>query len=50
MLIEIGAGILIEGGNIKIGRTGIETIYFVSEVAQDFFITEDGNYLIDEDY
>lgn len=50
MNIYIGEGVKIQGGNIYIGRTALEPYYFITEDNTAVFITEDGNYFIDQDY
>lgn len=50
MNIHIEGGVLIQGGNIYIGRTALEYYFFENQSATDLFITEDGNYLVDQDY
>lgn len=50
MYIYVGEGVTVQGGNVYIGRTSLEPYYFITEDSTDVFITEDGNYFIDQDY
>lgn len=46
-MIEIGPGVEL-GLGVKIGDFNAETVYFVTEIAQDYLITETGDRLIEE--
>ena len=46
-MIEIGAGIEL-GLGVQIGAVNAIAAYFVTEIAEDFFITETGDFIIEE--
>lgn len=46
-MIEIGPGIEL-GLGVQMGDVNTQPVYFVTEITEDFFITETGDRLIEE--